>query len=177
MPSRDLHCRCPRRDLHSGSKKLPTNAHHVGSGKNRSTKFDVLVRVQSGVTVFKLVSISSVLQNGDPAEGIDSEDLVALSHVCIPSMHVSGMVAASYFARAAAWLTPLTLSFRTLSATPLESPDPERARTYLIVREARLQCSPFCTCLLLTRTHSVTFRTFMLHTYPWVRGRTCHPPL
>ena len=82
-----------------------------------------------------------VLQNGDPAEGIDSEDLVALSHVCIPSMHVSGMVAASYFARAAAWLTPLTLSFRTLSATPLESPDPERARTYLIVREARLQYS------------------------------------
>ena len=43
--------------------------------------------------------MSSVLQNGDPAEGIDSEDLVALSHVCIPSMHVSGMVAASYFAR------------------------------------------------------------------------------
>ena len=105
-------------------------------------------------------------KKGDPAEGIDSEDLVALSHVCIPSMHVSGMVAASYFARAAAWLTPLTLSFRTLSATPLESPDPERARTYLIVREARLQCSPFCTCLPLTRTLSVTHRTFMLHAYP-----------
>ena len=81
-------------------------------------------------------------------------------------MHASGMVAASYFARAAAWLTPLTLSFRTLSATPLESPDPERARTYLIVREALLQCSPFCTCLPLTRTLSVLFRTFTLHAYP-----------
>ena len=81
-------------------------------------------------------------------------------------MHVSGMVAASYFARAAAWLTPLTLSFRTLSATPLESPDPERARTYLTVREACLQCSPFCTCLPLTRTLPVPFRTFTLHAYP-----------
>jgi hypothetical protein len=81
-------------------------------------------------------------------------------------MHVSGMVAASYFARAAAWLTPLTLSFRTLSATPLESPDPERARTYLTVREACLQCSPVCTRLPLMRTLSVTFRTFRLHAYP-----------
>ena len=76
------------------------------------------------------------------------------------------MVAASYFARAAAWLTPLTLSFRTLSATPLESPDPERARTYLTVREACLQCSPVCTRLPLMRTLSVTFRTFRLHAYP-----------
>ena len=37
------------------------------------------------------------LKNGDPAEGIDSEDSAALSHVCIPSMHVSGMVAAFLF--------------------------------------------------------------------------------
>jgi len=39
-------------------------------------------------------------------------------------MHVSGMVAASHFARAAAWLTQLTSSFRTLPVTPFESSDP-----------------------------------------------------
>ena len=68
--------------------------------------------------------------------------------------------------RAAALLTPLTSSFRTLSVAPLESSDPERARTYLIVREALLQSSPLCTCLPLMRTLSVPFRTFTLHAYP-----------
>ena len=68
--------------------------------------------------------------------------------------------------RAAAWLTPLTSSFRTLPVAPLESSDPERARTYLIAREALLQSSPLCTRLPLTRTLSVPFCTFTLHAYP-----------
>ena len=52
----------------------------------------------------KSISIQCGIKNGDPAEGIDSEDLLALPHVLIPSMHVSGMAAASHFARAAALL-------------------------------------------------------------------------
>jgi hypothetical protein len=76
------------------------------------------------------------------------------------------MIAASHFARAAALLTPLTSSFRTLYASPLESPDSERTRTHLIVREALLQCSALCICLLLMRTHFIPFRTFTLHAYP-----------
>jgi hypothetical protein len=61
---------------------------------------------------------------------------------------------------------PLTSFFQILYALPLESPDSERARTHLIVREPLLRFSPFCTCLPLTRTLSVPLRTFTLHAYP-----------
>jgi len=42
------------------------------------------------------------IDNGDPAEDTDSEDHAALPHVCIPSMHLSSMVADVRFGRAAA---------------------------------------------------------------------------
>ena len=41
---------------------------------------------------------------GDPAGGINREDLVALTHVCINFMHVSNIVAAPRFMRAGAFL-------------------------------------------------------------------------
>ena len=44
----------------------------------------------------------SWIDNKDPAGGTDSEDHVALSRVCIPSMHVSRMAADARFGRAAA---------------------------------------------------------------------------
>jgi len=49
-----------------------------------------------------LWQLFSWIDNGDPAEGTDSEDHVALSHACISSMHVSSMVADARIGRAAA---------------------------------------------------------------------------
>ena len=60
---------------------------------------------QSRSGLMKIISShfeSSWIDNGDPAEGTDSEDHVALSHIRIPSMHVSSMVADARFGRAAA---------------------------------------------------------------------------
>ena len=120
------------------------------------------------------------IKNGHPAEGIDSGDPAALSHVFIPSVHVSGMVAASYFARAAALLNPLTLSLRTLSASPLEIPDPERACTHLMVRGALLQCSPFCTCSTLNSFRTISYlhasRLPFKHTFTFTSAHTPESP-
>jgi len=58
-----------------------------------------------GLYMFEFEFTSANFKNGY-SERIDSEDPVALSHVCIPSIHVSGMVAASCFTRAAVLIPP-----------------------------------------------------------------------
>ena len=80
---------------------------------------------------------SSWIDNGDPAEGTDSEDHVALSHVCIPSMHVSGMVADACFGRAAACCSDTC-------------PSPT-GFTFRLLRPAVCNPRRLCTCLRLLR--------------------------
>ena len=70
--------------------------------------------------------------------GTDSEDHVALSHVCIPSMHVSGMVADARFGRAAACCLGTC-------------PPIAHGLTFRLLHPAACNPRRLCTCLRLVR--------------------------
>jgi len=102
---------------------------------------------------------SSWIDNGDPAEGTDSEDHVALSHVCIPSMHVS-LVADARFGRAAACCLHTNPCTERL-LTPLESVEHGAVR-WRAPQSARILLQLFISLYKLLSAYAFPFSSLSL---------------